>query len=401
MSVVSEPYVYAYADEADKVDAYVAALSALHTRPPSDTEPREAQYIHIWTRGVTEKIYRGPISLEEVIHLVRAHFTSTSEATADVTVHMPGQDWFANLSVLCEAAGCHSEGFPVEPLTVSSGGTRMFPTGVQVAASHEALSVPVGAAMLARFAQQDIENILRRFCAPDASGRVKAGGVTVRDKDRRMEGFWWNAPLELSATYNVDLHVARDVALSWLHLHDGDRVEYVAGLSLDALAARVEAAPKGTTIGLAPTTKLLIDHLGEDSDASDHEDTRGLHAGALRRVPRARLPEDEELSREQVLAILQTPPEVLLQALEAAAGVLDEQWAEAEQRALEALEATKKAEQKVAVKTDTYAHRCFMERHTPYHIRRLETGGVMIATHPYRHLWPLWSDALRLLGIRT
>ncbi|MDI3290779.1 hypothetical protein [Polyangium sp. 15x6] len=400
MSVVSEPYVYAYADEADKVDAYVAALSALHTRPPGDKDALPTQHIHISTLGVEEEIYRDPISLEEMIKLIRAHLTPTSEATAHVTVHMHGQDWFANLSVLCEAAGCHSEGFAVQPLTVSHGYTYMFLTEVEVAASHEALPVPVGAAMLARFAQQDIENILRRFCAPDASGRVKAGGVTVRDKDRRMEGFWWNAPLELSATYNVDLHVARDVALSWLHLHDGDRVEYVAGLSLDALAARVEAAPKGTTIGLAPTMKLLIDHLGEDSDASDHEETRGLHAGAIRRVPRARLPEDEELSREQVLAILQTPPEVLLQALEAAAAVPDEQWAEAERRALEALEAAKKAEQKVAIKVDTYAHRCFMERHAPYHVRRLETGGVMIATHCYRHLWPLWSEALRLLGIR-
>jgi hypothetical protein len=33
-------------------------------------------------------------------------------------------------------------------------------------------------------------------------------------------------------------------------------------------------------------------------------------------------------------------------------------------------------------------------------VRRLPNGAVMLATHPYRTLWPLWADALGLLGIR-
>ena len=31
----------------------------------------------------------------------------------------------------------------------------------------------------------------------------------------------------------------------------------------------------------------------------------------------------------------------------------------------------------------------------------LEMDRVMLATHPYRTLWPLWADALFLLGIRS
>jgi hypothetical protein len=34
-------------------------------------------------------------------------------------------------------------------------------------------------------------------------------------------------------------------------------------------------------------------------------------------------------------------------------------------------------------------------------VRRLPNGGVMLATHPYRTLWPLWADALFLLGITS
>jgi hypothetical protein len=44
-------------------------------------------------------------------------------------------------------------------------------------------------------------------------------------------------------------------------------------------------------------------------------------------------------------------------------------------------------------------HAQFLERHAPYHVRRLPSRGVRLATHPYRTLWPLWAHALFLLGI--
>jgi hypothetical protein len=34
-------------------------------------------------------------------------------------------------------------------------------------------------------------------------------------------------------------------------------------------------------------------------------------------------------------------------------------------------------------------------------MRRLPNGGVLLATHPDRILWPLWADALFLLGITS
>ena len=54
---------------------------------------------------------------------------------------------------------------------------------------------------------------------------------------------------------------------------------------------------------------------------------------------------------------------------------------------------------KMDVRTGKHAR--FIERHAPYHVRRLPSGGVLLATHPYRTLWPFWADALFLLGIRS
>jgi hypothetical protein len=127
------------------------------------------------------------------------------------------------------------------------------------------------------------------------------------------------------------------------------------------------------------------------------QDERPAHAGALRRGPRARLPGDVELTREQVLAALTTPPATLLDALEAAA-VPDDEWRAALPLALEIIQATEKGAPKEEVPVRTGKHFRFIERHAPYHVRRLPSGGVLLATHPYRTLWPLWADALMLLG---
>lgn len=115
-------------------------------------------------------------------------------------------------------------------------------------------------------------------------------------------------------------------------------------------------------------------------------------------MPRAPLPGDIPLTCEQVLAALATPKETLLQALEAAA-VPDEAWQAVEPQALERIEAMEKGSPTYIVDVTTGKHTRFIEHHAPYHIRRLPNGGVMLATHPYRTLWPLWQDALLLLGI--
>jgi hypothetical protein len=41
------------------------------------------------------------------------------------------------------------------------------------------------------------------------------------------------------------------------------------------------------------------------------------------------------------------------------------------------------------------------EHHTPYHVRRPPSGGVVLAAHPSRTPRSLYADALWLLRIRS
>lgn len=125
-----------------------------------------------------------------------------------------------------------------------------------------------------------------------------------------------------------------------------------------------------------------------------------LHPGAVRRGARKRLPTDAELSREEVLAALQVPPALLLEALEASA-VPNQDWRDAEAIAHRMSDAKEKGEATSEIYWPDGTHAQFLKHHAPTHVRRLPNGGVLLATHPYRTLWPLWADALLLLGIRT
>ncbi|MRG92963.1 hypothetical protein [Polyangium spumosum] len=102
-----------------------------------------------------------------------------------------------------------------------------------------------------------------------------------------------------------------------------------------------------------------------------------------------------------MLAALALPPNKLLDALEASASALiDDVWRAAEPLARKAIE-MKQAGGPTYELVHTVEHRRLIEEHAPSHVRRLPNGGVLLATHPFRTLWPLWSEALRLLGIRT
>jgi hypothetical protein len=247
------------------------------------------------------------------------------------------------------------------------------------------------AALTGRREQADIEDLLLRICVQDASKRVTTGCISLG---------YWSPPIELAGTFNADGNVARDVALSWLYIHDGDRVERAAGLSIDALAARVDGAPKGTRVGVSTNVKHLTEHVRRDVEAASSRQDRPPHPGVVRRGARAILPTDVELTREQVLKVLDTAPSVLLEALEAAA-VPDGEWRDAEALALKMIEAKNQGEPTVEVDVTQGPHVQFIKHHAPYHVRRLPNGGVLLATHPYRTLWQLWADALLLLGIRT
>jgi hypothetical protein len=105
------------------------------------------------------------------------------------------------------------------------------------------------------------------------------------------------------------------------------------------------------------------------------------------------------MTREEVLAALSLGSGVLLEALEASS-TPDEEWLAVEPLARDAFEAAAQGAPTVEVDVSTELHVRFIQQHAPSYVRRLPNGGVMLATHPYRTLWPLWAGALNLLGIR-
>ncbi|WP_437795504.1 hypothetical protein [Sorangium sp. So ce693] len=227
-------------------------------------------------------------------------------------------------------------------------------------------SVEAEAAAAYHVVQGDVEDLLLRLCAPDASGRVPTGACTDKED--------WLAPVAMCATYNANAaELARDLALSWVSLHHKESVPRIAGMSLSALRARVDAAPRGARVPMNSTSELT-----------------------------------GSLSRETVLKALATPPATLLEALEAAA-VPDDAWREAEAKARELVELRRQLDDEDAgevppafwVDVTTRGHTRFLEEHAPFHVRRLPSGGVVLATHPYRTLWPLWADALFVLGLMS
>ncbi|MGK3998724.1 hypothetical protein [Sorangium sp. So ce1024] len=307
----------------------------------------------------------------------------------------------------------HERRSPDGPLSASSGEHHdLLPRSIDVAVG--ARSVEVEAAVMSVHVQQDIKDFLVRVCA---SEHVTTGGCSDLNT--------WGPPIELAATYHADSFVARDLALSWVHIHEGYKVARAAGNSIDALRARIEAAPRGTRIAIAGTVARARKHaelecvaereriglLVRDEpdprarwrktiELTEREDALRARGEVLPLGTRVALAGDAELTREQVLAALSMRPATLLEALEASA-VPDDTWRAIEPIALETIQAAKEGAPTEDVIVNTGVHTRFIERHAPFHVRRLASGGVLLATHPYRTLWPLWSDALFALGLMS
>jgi hypothetical protein len=333
------PYFYAWCDEADKVDAFSAAVSVL-AAPGTKCG------------FMITNVMCGDYTVDQVIEEVRADFRREQSVYTSFYVMLPSGRGM-RFSSHCFGA-VFERTRPTGPLNMTPFNQgELLPARLEIALGGGERSVEVEAVIASLLAQPDVEDLLLRLCAPDASKRVPTGGCAE---------FWgWGAPIEIGATYHADAaQVARDLALSWVHLHDGDRVEGAAGTSLSALRERVEAAPHGARVAVKSSA---------------------------------------ELSREAVLAALDTSPSALLDALEASAAAPDDEWRTALPRALETLEAAKQGAPTYEADLTTRKHVRFLQQHAPYHVRRLPSGGVMLATHPYRTLWPLWADALYLLGI--
>ncbi|WP_437783576.1 hypothetical protein [Sorangium sp. So ce1097] len=346
------PCFFAWCDEAERIDALAAALSALVI--PED----------LISLMMSASISCRTHSIDEALTMARAHFGGLKSAhiLSGVSLSDSERD-------ICFGIACYPDESerrdPCGPLKL-----RMcekwdfFPYEIAVGGGPR--SVEAEAVVACNLVQGDIEDLLLRLCAPDASGRVPTGACTDKED--------WLATVEMCATYNANAaEIARDLALSWVSLHEKQSVSRIAGMSLEALHARVDAAPRGVRVPMKGTSEL----------------TRSL-------------------SRETVLKALATTPAALLEALEAAA-VPDDAWRAAEPQAREIMELlhqlgeAAEGEGPPAWRADitTRKHTRFLEEHAPFHVRRLPSGGVMLTTHPYRTLWPLWADALFVLGLMS
>jgi hypothetical protein len=378
MSTRSGPYWYAWCAPNERSCAFADSISLL-------IDPSMPHSVEVWGLAPSAP---SPMPAKELIELVSAVGARTIEIDGPFTVHA------RPASAIWGRAYCYAERhdslYAQGPLRIDSYyEASLCPEQMDIALYGGKRAEDVEAVIASMQTQEDTEGVLLRLCAPGDSTHVVTGCLTLYT--------WW-APMEVAATYHVDGRVARDLALSWIYIHDGDRVGRIAGLSLEDLTARVEAAPPGTQVGVAEKRKHVFEHFRRDSDAETARATRPTHPGAIRRVPRDILPTDVLLSREQVLSALATPKEALLEALDAAA-VPDDTWRSVEPQALEMIAAKNQGAPTYEVNVATGGHVHFIEQHAPYHVRRLPNGGVMLATHPYRTLWPLWQDALFLLGI--
>ena len=368
------PHLFGWCDQPSRVDAFASALSAL-------IDPGGVCSLTIESSGSRDHIWRGDVSVDETVTMVRTAFTERTSASVSFYGPLDTGAWRGG-TLYCHG-NKNEPGYPSGPLELSLGERKdVFPRSLTIAFGQGERVVEVEAAILAMKGEQDVENLLARLCASDTSARVVTGVYAP--------AWFCGAPVEMCATYHADASaVARDLALSWILLHEGIGAFHLAGLSMAELHARVETAPIDSVVPVARSDARTVEHYMRERAATPEKYVR--HG-------RVALPGDATLSREAVLGALRAPSSALLEALEAAA-VPDDDWKAAEPGALEVMQATKDGAPTNEVNVTTRKHVQFIERHAPYHVRRLPNGGVMLATHPYRTLWQLYADALFLLGI--
>jgi len=395
MSMRHDPELYALVEETNADEAYLASLSALYD-PIVVNHPERFR--------LEFDVAKEASSLEELL-AVKREALRRGYAGTRIPFLTRLQKFILDVTVATERVKCAGDSDGRRSWLLSAEQTDILPTGMSVAEGYGKMSIPAGAALLGLVWQEHFDRIFLALCAPDEHSRVKMGVYNVLDKlygidlENGIGSIGWYAAVEMAATYHGNHEVARDLAFSWLHLHDGQAIDSVVHSSLDDLIMRVEAAPGGASIGIASRNEHVISHAYDQSKTytvpKDQLTVMNWSVG-----PRPRYPEDDELTREQVLTTLQTPSETLLQALEAVAAAPDPEWIEAEKVALEVLAAVEERGTSGTQGKDGFDERCFLEQHAPFRVRRLQNGGVMLVAYPYRYLWPLWARALDLLGIR-
>ena len=353
----SGPFFHAWCPDSERVAAYAAALSGLLSRKWWDSD--------VPTR-------------EELVEAARAKFIDMKSMSDSRSYQLrSGHVVHFDLDVWRDSYEYAGEGGPLvlQPehqyemlfleMPIARGGKR---------------SLEIEAAIFTIVTFEDAIDLLQRLCAPDETSRVTTGACT-----------WclWQSPLDACITYNADANVARDLALAWLNGYDNTPTERMAGLNPDELRTRIATA----SVQQAQVAQASMVEFVEKYSV-----TVARWAGPNWGVE-FEPPPSYKLTREEVLAVLETPPNKLIEALDVSA-VPDAEWRAIESEALENINAKLQGAPCDKVAVCSRPHLRFLEAHAPYHVRRLPNGGVMLATHPYRTLWPLWARALDLLGIR-
>jgi len=287
----------------------------------------------------------------EAAALIRAQYESTGFQRANIEFHAPsGRELQLGALVysprLCELGEpALSVGFWSQPFFEGFLLPEDFPWLKRGGPS----SVAIQAGVAWQVAIRDTYEILMRFCT--SSPAITTGCC--------VEGPDWGAPITAAGTYHADGYPGRDLALTWMYLHDKEPIDLAAGWSIDALRERVEASPRGSSVWIV---------------------------------------DEDRLAREQVLSALDLPPKDLSDALKAASRKLDPAWEAIELGLHRLLEESSDDNSELIPVTEEHIR--FIEDHTPATVKRLDNGALILIAHPDRTLWPLWSDALALLGIR-
>ncbi|HRI72642.1 MAG TPA: hypothetical protein PK156_50745, partial [Polyangium sp.] len=289
MSERQYPELYALVDEANAGEAYLATMSALYDPAVvKDVRRDESDFYRRIDIDVAGS------SLEEVLAVKREAFRRGGSSTR-IPILIRSQNWA--IDVILGVGRFLDSGGRLSGL-MSVQESDLMPDVVFFAESRGDLSILVRAAILGRIGQEHLDQVFLAMCAPDAHSRVKMGVYNMLDKyyENLSPGTnGWYAALEMAATYHRNHEVARDLAFSWLHLHDGRAVDSVVDLSLDELITRVEAAPVGASIGISSRTEHVVKHGVDQGNActiaEDQVTALNWSIG-----PRLRYPEDDELT---------------------------------------------------------------------------------------------------------
>jgi hypothetical protein len=351
----SGPFFYAWCPDEERFAAYSVAMSALVTSSSYDQATKAQLLDDARTNFEKENVFRDCDNFR---------LLSGDAIVLDVTVWRDSYEYAGNSGpIVLQPEDQFDLLFLKMPM--ARGGSR---------------SVEIESAIFTIVTFENTIDLLQRLCVPDQTSRVTTGACAFGV---------WESPLDACITYHADANVARDLATAWLNGYDQSSAVKLAGLGLPELRARITTAP-------APQAQVAQASMVEYIDNRSVIVPRWSGPNWSIEFPP---PAAYELTREQVLAALDVPTVKLREALEAAAAP-DSEWQAVEAIARNNIEAKRQGAPCDDVWVNTRPHLRFLEQHAPFQVRHLQNGGVMLATHPYRTLWPLWAKALDLLGIR-